>query len=97
MPTSLRLQGEMRGLVMGLRQLTMNTLPPVNLVSNRHFSAAPAPVEIPKKPNTPWVSFFKANLPEYRKNNPGAKVSDLMSKMGEEWKKLPAYKKVKNL
>jgi len=93
MPTSLRLQGEMRGLVMGLRQLTMNTLPPVNLVSNRHFSAAPAPVEIPKKPNTPWVSFFKANLPEYRKNNPGAKVSDLMSKMGEEWKKLPAYKK----
>jgi len=100
MSTSLRLQGEMRGLVMGLRQLTMTSATsPGNLVvnlagpSNRLFSAAAPPLEIPKKPNTPWVNFFKDNLPEYRKNNPGAKVSDLMSKISEEWKKLPAQKK----
>lgn len=100
MSTSLRLQGEMRGLVMGLRQLTMTSATtPGNLVvnlagpSNRLFSAAAPLLEIPKKPNTPWVNFFKDNLPEYRKNNPGAKVSDLMSKISEEWKKLPAQKK----
>ena len=29
---------------------------------------------------------FKANLPEHRKKNPGAKVSDLMSNIGEEWR-----------
>jgi len=79
--------------------LTMNsaTMKPgnisVNLASNRQFSAAPSPAEIPKRPNTPWVMFFKANLPEYRKKHPGAKVSDLMSKMSEEWKNLPAHKK----
>ena len=39
---------------------------------------------------------FKANLPEHRKKNPGAKVSVLMSKIGEEWRKLPAQKKVKS-
>jgi len=65
----------------------------VNLASNRQFSAAPSPAEIPKRPNTPWVMFFKANLPEYRKKHPGAKVSDLMSKISEEWKNLPAHKK----
>ena len=81
---------------MGLRQLTMNS---GNLAasSNRQFSAAARPVEIPKRPNTPWVNFFKANLPEYKKKHPGAKVSDLMSKMSEEWKKLPAHKKVKEI
>ena len=101
MSTSLRLQGEMRGLVLGLRQLTMNsaTTPgnlAVNLAcpSNRQFSAAAPPLEIPKKPNTPWVNFFKANLPEYREKNPGAKVSELMSKMSAEWKKLPTHTKV---
>ena len=100
MSTSLRLQGDIRGLAMGLRQLTMNSgnLSAVNLAasSNRQFSAAARPVEIPKRPNTPWVNFFKANLPEHRKKNPGAKVSDLMSKIGEEWRKLPAQKKVKS-
>jgi len=100
MSTSLRLQGEMRGLVMGLRQLTMNSATThgnlaVHLAgpSNRQFSAAAPLLEIPKKPNTPWVNFFKANLPEHRKKNPGAKVSVLMSKIGEEWRKLPAQKK----
>ena len=107
MSTSLRLHGDMRGLVMGLRQFTMNsatnpaTMKPsnisVNLASNRQFSAAPSPAEIPKRPNTPWVMFFKANLPEYRKKHPGVKVSDLMSKISEEWKNLPAHKKVKDL
>jgi len=100
MSTSLRLQGEMRGLVMGLRQLTMNSATtPANLTvnlagpSNRQYSAAAPLLEIPKKPNTPWVNFFKDNLPEYRKKNPGAKVSDLMPKISEEWKNLPAQKK----
>ena len=114
MSTSLRLSGDMRGLVMGLRQFTMNsatnpgnlnmntaTMKPgnisVNLASNRQFSAAPSPAEIPKRPNTPWVMFFKANLPEYRKRHTGVKVSDLMSKISEEWKNLPAHKKVKDL
>ena len=103
MSTSLRLQGEMRGLVMGLRQLTMNSATThgnlaVHLAGppNRQFSAAAPLLEIPKKPNTPWVNFFKANLPEHRKKNPGAKVSVLMSKIGEEWRKLPAQKKVKS-
>ena len=99
MSTSLRLQGDMRGLVMGLRQLTMNSgnlaTGNIGASSNRQFSAAAPPVEIPKRPNTPWVNFFKANLPEYKKKHPGVKVSDLMSKMSEEWKKLPAQKKVK--
>ena len=104
MSTSLRLQGEMRGLVMGLRQLTMNSATtPANLTvnlagpSNRQYSAAAPLLEIPKKPNTPWVNFFKDSLPEYRKKNPGAKVSDLMPKISEEWKNLPAQKKVKNV
>jgi len=95
MSTSLRLQGEMRGLVLGLRQLTTPANLAVNLAcpSNRQFSAAAPPLEIPKKPNTPWVNFFKANLPEYREKNPGAKVSELMSKMSAEWKKLPTHTK----
>jgi len=97
MSTSLRLQGDMRGMVMGLRQLTMNSgnfaAGNIGASSNRQFSAAAPPVEIPKRPNTPWVNFFKANLPEYKKKHPGVKVSDLMSKMSEEWKKLPAQKK----
>ena len=101
MSTRLRLQGEMRGLVRGLRQLTMNptSLPGnlnVNLAGAKlHFSSA-SPAEIPKKPITPWISFFKTNLPEYKKKHPGVKVSDLMSKMSEEWKKLPAEKMVTN-
>ena len=93
MSTSLRLQGDVRGLLMGLRQFTINSattsgmnpaiIPSVNIAcfSNRQFSAAAPPVEIPKRPNTPWVNFFKATLPEYRKKHPGAKVSDLMSKI----------------
>ena len=91
MSTSLRLQGDMRGLVMGLRQFTMSSattsgsinmnfaiIPSINLAcsSNRQFSAAAPPpiIELPKRPNTPWVNFFKATLPEYRKKHPGAKV-----------------------
>merc|ERR1719234_1963797 len=106
MSTSLRLQGDLRGLLMGLRQFTINSgnisMNPagnlsVNLASssNRQFSAAGPPpiIELPKRPNTPWVNFFKATLPEYRRKHPGAKVSDLMSKISEEWKKLPAQKK----
>ena len=73
----------------------MNGQVPLAGPSNRQFSAAAPLLEIPKKPNTPWVNFFKANLPEHRKKNPGAKVSVLMSKIGEEWRKLPAQKKVK--
>ena len=94
---------------MGLRQFTINSattsgninMNPGNLSvnlacsSNRQFSAAGPTIELPKRPNTPWVNFFKATLPEYRKKHPGAKVSDLMSKISEEWKKLPAQKKVR--
>ena len=91
----------MRGLVRGLRQLTMNptSLPGnlnVNLAGAKLQFSSTSPAEIPKKPITPWISFFKTNLPEYKKKHPGVKVSDLMSKMSEEWKKLPAEKRVTN-
>ena len=70
MSTSLRLQGEMRGLVMGLRQLTMNSATTHgNLAvhfagpSNWQLSATAPLLEIPKKPNTPWVNFSKPTFP----------------------------------
>jgi len=92
--SSLRLQIEMRGLVTGFGQFNISRAinPSVNLFnSNRQFSGAP--VEIPKRPVTPWINYYKSSLPEFRRKHPGAKVSDLMSKISEEWKKLPAEKK----
>ena len=41
----------------------------------------PAGEEIPKKPATPWVQYFQAKMPEFKKSYPDMRQPDIMRKI----------------
>jgi len=62
-----------------LRQISLS--PSVVLRS----SSASAVQEVPKKPSTPWVQYFQAKMPEYKRNYPDMRQPDIMRKISESW------------
>ena len=50
---------------------------------------AVATPQVPKKPNTPWLNFYMANLPKYKKSHPEVKTTQLKKLISEEWKGVP--------
>lgn len=58
--------------------------------SLRHLSVQ---ATLPKKPVTPWVTFWTNNLPAYKKNNPSLTQQEIMKKLGQDWKMVPEAKK----
>ena len=53
------------------------------------FEVAVATPQVPKKPNTPWLNFYMANLPKYKKSHPEVKTTQLKKLISEEWKGVP--------
>jgi len=55
----------------------------------------PAGEEIPKKPATPWVQYFQAKMPEFKKSYPDMRQPDIMRKISESWGKVSEKEKEK--
>jgi len=79
---------------------TFRSLP--SLSSFRHISLSSSisgkksdTVEVPKKPRTPWVNFYTKNLPVFKKSYPTLSTPELMSKISNEWAKVPEKDKSK--
>lgn len=47
------------------------------------FKSSPAAAgqEIPKKPSSPWVQYFQAKMPEFKRNYPDMRQPDVMRKI----------------
>ena len=73
----------MTPLVTGIRQLSIT---PVSMK---------AVTEMPKRPATPWASFYAAQVPQYKKSYPNLAVPELMKKISEAWGQVSASEKEK--
>ena len=53
------------------------------------FKSSPAAAgqEIPKKPSSPWVQYFQAKMPEFKRNYPDMRQPDVMRKIRHVEKK----------
>eukprot|EP00092_Neocalanus_flemingeri_P024310 GFUD01026366.1.p1 GENE.GFUD01026366.1~~GFUD01026366.1.p1 ORF type:complete len:257 (-),score=89.58 GFUD01026366.1:36-806(-) len=65
-----------------------------------HFSissalAGKSPTEIPKKPLTPWVTFYAKNFPAFKKSYPDLPTGEVMRKVSHEWAKVTEEDKSK--
>jgi len=45
-------------------------------------------IEIPKRPVTPWISYYTKNIPAYKKHFPGQAAPELLKKINSEWVKV---------
>jgi len=67
----------------------------------RHLSLAPSLLqaknieEVPKRPVSPWLNYFKTQLPEYKKSNPNLAVPELMRKISAAWGQVSEQEKSK--
>ena len=62
----------------GLRQISLSPRSPSVVLNS---SSASAGQEVPKKPSTPWVQYFQAKMPEYKRNYPDMRQPDIMRKI----------------
>ena len=76
----------------------MSLLPKLNpfMVNIRQFSVSscflktsPAQGEIPKRPSTPWTSYYTAKFPNVKEKNPTLPTSEIMRMISGNWKKVP--------
>jgi len=51
------------------------------------------PAGVPKKPNTPWITYYASNYPTYKKAHPNMAVGEIIKLISNEWKKVPEGKK----
>lgn len=58
-------------------------------------SPAAAGQEIPKKPSSPWVQYFQAKMPEFKRNYPDMRQPDVMRKISESWSQVSDKEKEK--
>lgn len=66
----------------------------------RHLSLAPSllqakNIEVPKKPATPWVNYFRTQMPEFKKSNPNLAVPEIMRKISVAWGQVSEQEKSK--
>ena len=65
----------------------------------RQLSVTPASMkavsEIPKRPATPWATFYAAQVPHYRKSYPSLALPEVMKKISEAWGQVSATEKEK--
>ena len=70
---------------------------PLSYICNtfRYLNVKPSKEDpkIPKKPNTPWVSYYVKTLPTFREKYPSDNISDLMRKASQKWKSVPESEK----
>ena len=65
----------------------ISRMPTPFMTSLRQISVSPSvlkstpAIEMPKKPSTPWVQYFQAKMPEFKKNYPDMRQPDVMRKI----------------
>lgn len=79
----------------------ISRMPTPFMTSLRQISVSPSvlkstpAIEMPKKPSTPWVQYFQAKMPEFKKNYPDMRQPDVMRKISESWAQVNEKEKEK--
>ena len=54
-----------------------------------------SPIDLPKKPPTPWINYYSQNYQPYKKSFPDLTTPELMRKISQDWAKVPSEEKSK--
>jgi len=62
-------------------------------LSSCFLKTAPSQGELPKRPTTPWTSYYTANYPGVKEKYPNLPTPEIMRLISGNWKKLPDTEK----
>ena len=62
-------------------------------LSSCFLKTAPSQGELPKRPTTPWTSYYTANYPGVKERYPNLPTPEIMRLISGNWKKLPDTEK----